>query len=1086
MPVPSHVSVATLQSVLQTVCSTGEPAIIAPSSFLGELDTVVDEVKRHGMKLASIPHGGITILPPVPISGTELFDFCAEYCKAQTHEERLAVRHKINNHNFLMQDPLLRMPCRQLYNPADYVLRIVHLCSELVSASEEEYHGAYGVAPLLHINPVQDVCGKLRSMFQSGSLYVKPWILEEEEERREMDESNRGVLLNSDSFGNGRGGSSISNSERSVDENDVADEDLTGEEVVDNATDAVVEYLSEKDFDVVTESGIFYDESGERVHAIYLRGGIKKELCQRAAIVIEEAATTKNLRKAVNGGKTNPETGIVGYYDYLNNPTQRKCRETEFTRKNWSSVVDSCEPFLVALNKLYSECAPTHYKLQRIAIPRHYQLFNTVFSTMTVNRNFRTAVHTDRGDFRSGLAALCVIDGVFEGCHLAIKKLGKAFRLETGDVLFFDTSLEHGNTEVHNFDYCWKRVSVVCYLRNGLMSQICEMERRRWLQKQMLKQRLLDRSRQSVINLNATDPNLPPIYLPGRLLEVLSPAQQAALGFVVDRISKGNGCVIALTMGLGKTLLSLALCYSHMYDQNPRDVLILAPKIVLTHWAGEKQKWEKYGLVFSHFVVSDGTDSVSFEIALKRYKQQLNGELPRASHVFVINPEYIRTVLKKLTGFRPSLIIVDEGHRVSSKGSKLKDWLEGLRCTARVILSGTPVQNSAEELYRLIGWINNDVHSVLPPRVFTDLAGTINRYINGDDSALAAAVSAQRYIQEWMCSYVFSVMKTDLPPLNDYIIICGFSSIQRKMLEDHFGMEGIDGLTSIKASEHRPYHLSTHPLCFLGFISGVYKSLNGNHKLTPEAEEELESQEYASQLYSLTEDDIGLIDECLSLVSSGFLTEFVGLSGKMTVLISILHSIREKKEKAIIFSQYVGSQDFISRTLTSFDIVSSTIRGRDCHERRRRTIEKFREDEKITCLLLSTQIGAYGLDFTAANHVILWDSWWNPQVESQAIARAYRRNQTRAVIVYRLASEFEDTIVLKTQIRKLALFRCIMNEEASRAVPPEELLDCVDTEEDEGRRFLWRSLKNSYLEGGAPAISKVFRHGDTVRSESWS
>ncbi|RNC31464.1 putative SNF2 DNA repair protein, partial [Trypanosoma cruzi] len=156
MPVPSHVSVATLQSVLQTVCSTGEPAIIAPSSFLGELDTVVDEVKRHGMKLASIPHGGITILPPVPISGTELFDFCAEYCKAQTHEERLAVRHKINNHNFLMQDPLLRMPCRQLYNPADYVLRIVHLCSELVSASEEEYHGAYGVAPLLHINPVQD------------------------------------------------------------------------------------------------------------------------------------------------------------------------------------------------------------------------------------------------------------------------------------------------------------------------------------------------------------------------------------------------------------------------------------------------------------------------------------------------------------------------------------------------------------------------------------------------------------------------------------------------------------------------------------------------------------------------------------------------------------------------------------------------------------------------------------------------------------------------------------------------------------------------------------------------------------------
>ncbi|RNF26958.1 putative j-binding protein [Trypanosoma conorhini] len=1092
MSVLPHVNTATLQSVLQTVCSTGEPAIIAPSSFLGELDTVVDEVKKHGMKLASIPHGGITILPPVPVSAAELFDFCAEYCRAQTHDERLAVRQRINNHNFSMQDPLFRTPCRQLYNPADYVLRIVHLCAELVSASEEEYQRAYAVAPVLHINPVQGICHKLRSMFQSGSLYVQPWVThekEKEEEVQDIAEPKRDVPSMPEISETGRGdsGVSISDTELSVEESNAVDEDLTGQEVVDNAADTVAEYLSETDFGVVTESGVFYDESGERVLAIYIRGGVKKDICQRASSALEAAATTRNLRKAINGGKVNPETGIVGYYDYLNNPTQRKCRETEFTRKNWSTIADPCEAFLVAMDKLYSECAPTHYKLQRIAIPPHYQLFNTVFSTMTVNRNFRTAVHTDKGDFRSGLAALSVIDGVFDGCHLAIKALGKAFRLEVGDVLFFDTSLEHGNTEVHNFDYCWKRVSVVCYLRNGLMSQTCVMERRQWLQRQMSKQHLLDKSRQSVVNLNVVDPSLPPIYVPGKLVGVLSSVQQAALGFVVDRLSKGNGCIIALTMGLGKTLLSLALCYSHLCDPNPRDVLILAPKLVLTHWLGEKQKWEKYGLNFPEFVVSDGTDSASFELSLKRYEQQLSGEVPRTSHVFVINPEYVRSVLKKLPGFRPSLMIVDEGHRVSAKGSKLKDWLEGMRCPSRVILSGTPVQNNAEELYRLIGWINSDVHSVLPPRVFSELAATINRYIEGDDSVFAAAVSAQRYIQEWMSTYVFSVMKTDLPPLHDYIITCAFSSVQQRMLEDHLGTEAADGMVSIKASEHRPYHLSTHPLCFLGFISGVYKSLSGTHKLAPEAaEEEGESQEDASQTYSLTEDDNKLIDECLSMVISGRLAEFVGLSGKMTVLILILQSIMEMKEKAIIFSQYVGSQDFISRVLTSFDIISSTIRGRDCHERRRRTIEKFREDENITCLLLSTQIGAYGLDFTAANHVILWDSWWNPQVESQAVARAYRRNQTKPVVVYRLASVYEDTIVLKTQIRKMALFKFLMSYQAARAVPPEELLDCVDTEEDEQRRFLWLSLKASHIEGGAPAVSKVFRYGDTLRNESWS
>ncbi|KEG12757.1 putative SNF2 DNA repair protein [Trypanosoma grayi] len=1095
MPVHAHVDAQTLQAVLQTVWVTGEPAIIAPSAFLGELDAIVDEVKKYGMKLASVPNGGITILPPLPVSASELFDFCADYCKARTREERLIVRHRINTHNFLMRDSVVRMPCRLLYNPADYILRIVHICGELVTASEEEYHKAYVIVPLLHISPVQDVCERLRRMFQSGSLqHTQPWVVEEElgDGSPERSTSNNPFSPDAIESGNSEpstdGNGNDGNDGRHDDEEEGAmDVDLTGQETVDNTSGPVGEFLLEKDFEVVTESGIFYDESGERVQAIFVRGGIKKEICKRAAVALEAAATTKNLRKATNGGKTNPETGIVGYYDYLNNPTQRKCRETEFTRKNWSIIADPCENFLVALNRLYSECAPTHYKLQRIAIPQHYQLFNTVFSTVTVNRNFRTAVHTDSGDFRSGLAALCVIDGIFDGCHLAIKKLGKAFRIETGDVLFFDTSLEHGNTEVHNFDYCWKRVSVVCYMRTGLASQQCEMERRRRINRDLAKQLLLEKSRQSVVNLNKTDPKLPPLYVPWKLVSVLSPIQQSALGFIVDRLSKGNGCVLALTMGLGKTLVSLALCFSYLCQSSPSDILILAPKTVLTHWISEKQKWEQYGLVIPEFLVSDGTDSASFEVALKRYEQQMSGEVPRTSHVFVINPEYVKTFLRKLTGFRPSLMIVDEGHRVSSKGNKLKDILDGTKCSARVILSGTPVQNNAEELYRLIGWINSDVHSVLPPRVFTELAGSINRYINGDNSAFSAAVSAQRYIQDWMSSYVFSVMKADLPPLFDYIIICGLSSVQQKMFEDHLNINETVGFTVLKASEHRPYHLSTHPLCFLGFISGLYKSLTGTHRSAAEIVEEDEEKENedATQSYTLSDDDTALMDDCLSLVNSGHLVEFVGLSGKLTVLISILHAIREKKEKAIIFSQYVGSQDFISRTLTSFDIVSSTIRGRDCHDRRRRTIEKFREDETITCLVLSTQIGAYGLDFTAANHVVMWDSWWNPQVETQAIARAYRRNQTKPVVVYRLASAFEDTVILNTQVRKLALFKCIMNEQTSRAVPPEELFDCVDSEEDDERRLLWLSLKASRLEGGAPAVSKIIRYDDTVRSESW-
>ncbi|KAG8340802.1 Oxygenase domain [Trypanosoma vivax] len=1068
----TRVSVETLREVLRTVLITGDPTIISPSAFWGELDTVVGEVKRHGMSLAAVPRDSITVMPPIPLSDFDLYKFCARYCAATTSEQRLEVRNQIRNHSYSIRTSELALPHQQLYHPSDYALRIVKFCARLILSSEEEYQRACVVAPLLHINPVQSICAELRSLRKAGLLTTS-------------DPSHRVALTDtpdvvSSALDQITEGPVTYADELQLDQEHETDMDFTGHEVVDSVEGPVAEYLSEKDFELVNETCTVYDESGERLLAAFVRGGIEKKICRQAAAAVEDAATTQNMRKATNGGKVNPETGIVGFYDYLNNPTQHKCRETEFTRKNWRAIAQPCEAFLTSLDKLYDKYAPVHYKQQRIAIPPAYMLFDTVFSTLTVNRNFRTAVHRDSGDFRSGLAALCVVDGEFDGCHLAIKELGKAFQLSVGDVLFFDSALEHGNTEVHNPEGQWKRISVVCYLRCGLLSHACEVEDRRRLSKSLGLQKLLRSGKDSVVNLN--DSNHPPLYVPCGMVEVLSMVQQAALRFIVNRLGRGSGCVVALTMGLGKTLVSLATCFSHLHGSDPRDILIVTPKIVLQHWIAEREKWKGYGLVLPEFIVPNQAGCTQNEYILKSCGQRSCGKASRTGNIFLVNPEYIRTFIKKFNRFRPSLMIIDEGHCVSSKGNKLRSALESMQCPSRVILSGTPVQNNADELYRLVGWVDKDVHAVLPPRSFSELSGAINRYINGDDSYLGAAVSAQRYIQEWMSPYVFSVMGTDLPPLHDYLIVCSYSNVQHKMFEDHFP-KSADGLSSLKASEHRPYHLSTHPLCFLGFISGLYKSFNGSHKGTSEFK--LEEKEGESRSYALNEDEYELIDYCLQLVSRGCLNEFVNLSGKLTALISIMQAVCNKGEKALIFSQYVGSQDFISKTLTAFNIPSALLRGRDCNSRRQTTMKAFRDDENIVCLVLSTPIGAYGLDFTAANHIILWDSWWNPQVEAQAIARAYRRNQSKSVVAYRLASEYEDTIVLKTQARKRALFQCLMSEQTTQAVPQRDLTDYVNREEDSDRKKIWLSLKSSTLEGGTPAVSRIIRYSDTLRTETW-
>ncbi|EPY34186.1 DNA repair and recombination protein RAD54B [Strigomonas culicis] len=843
-------------------------------------------------------------------------------------------------------------------------------------------------------------------------------------------------------------------------------EDLTGMEEVDATKHPVTEYLDEDNFELINDSGPHFVFEGDemRLVAVFIKNGVNTAVCRKAAAVLEPAATKENLRMKTNGGIP-PNTGIVGYYDYLTNPTQHKCRETEFMRKNWHDINDGCGALLHALDFVYRQYAPIHYNMQKIAIPSNFQLLDTVFSTITVNRNFRTAVHTDKGDFKSGFAVLSVINGTYDGCHLAIKKLRKSFKMGVGDVLLFDASLEHGNTQVHNPDFCWNRTSVVCYLRNGLCSAVCEMEQRKHLNYALIRKLNSAPTSDTVVNLNGADDSLPPLFVPTVLARKLAPVQLSALNFINDRAYKNSGCVVAMAMGLGKTLVALCTCFSHLYTHPSQDVLILTPKPIIPHWIAECEKWKQYGLNFSHFVASDGLDSLNFEKALYQYDQQMTGHATKAGHVFVLNPEYVGSFVRRFNQFDPKLLIVDEGHRVASKYSKLNQFLENMKCSIRVVLTGTPIQNDFSELYRLVSWVNKSVAHVLPNRHFLALANHIDKYINGEDTELSNAVGALSYIQEWMKGFVFREVENDLPPLRDYLVVCNTSETQKQIVND---ITGGKGFYVVSATDFRPYHLSTHPLCYYAFISGKYQSSwrksDGKH-----------AREEEGTIHSLGNEGIELAETCSKAVCASDIDFFVSLSGKMAVLTEIMRRIVTLKEKVIIFSQYVGTQDFIYRVLTALQIPAYTVRGQDSLEKRRYAISLFHHEESLTALVLSTKIAAYGLDFTVANHVVLFDSWWNPQVDAQAIARAYRRNQTKPVTVYRLASHMEDQHIIRVQMRKIALFRCIMYEEAAKV---SEMSDCSSTDSNSE---LWQSLKDKPLEGNQTALISVFRYEEAVK-----
>lgn len=175
------------------------------------------------------------------------------------------------------------------------------------------------------------------------------------------------------------------------------------------------------------------------------------------------------------------------------------CRLTHFTRTNYEKYNNGL-PFIQKINSLFNELIPDHYKqqLDRALLKPRYRINDTCFSTVTINRNFRTAIHKDAGDYKNGFGNLTVIEeGYYHGGYTVFPQFGIAVDLRTTDFLAMDVHQWHGNTELYETEedilknagivssfkdnpkvgtagLCKKytRLSFVCYLREKIIQ--CE------------------------------------------------------------------------------------------------------------------------------------------------------------------------------------------------------------------------------------------------------------------------------------------------------------------------------------------------------------------------------------------------------------------------------------------------------------------------------------------------------------------------------------------------------------------------------------------------------------------------------------
>lgn len=159
-------------------------------------------------------------------------------------------------------------------------------------------------------------------------------------------------------------------------------------------------------------------------------------------------------------------SGNVGFMDP--SAMVHYCRKTAFAKKYFDKFKEGI-PFVEYIDKLYEELCPVHYKRQKNIADgtnRNYVIANTAFTTVTVNRNFATAVHKDSGDFPEGFGNLIVYrEGHYEGSYFCLPEYAVAIDLQNTDILFVDVHRWHGNTPYRNMSEDYMRIAFVLYYR---------------------------------------------------------------------------------------------------------------------------------------------------------------------------------------------------------------------------------------------------------------------------------------------------------------------------------------------------------------------------------------------------------------------------------------------------------------------------------------------------------------------------------------------------------------------------------------------------------------------------------------------
>ncbi|MBK8477379.1 MAG: hypothetical protein IPL39_14090 [Opitutaceae bacterium] len=494
----------------------------------------------------------------------------------------------------------------------------------------------------------------------------------------------------------------------------------------------------------------------------------------------------------------------------------------------------------------------------------------------------------------------------------------------------------------------------------------------------------------------------PPV--PAGLRAELRPYQREGFHFLAHLAANGLGGVLADDMGLGKTVQALAWLL-HLAERGtaadagaarPLRALVVCPKSVVPNWMNETKRF------------APALSVASLEGAAG----------PAAANLVVVNYAQLRLAAATLGAETWDAVILDEGQNIKNPQSQTAQVARDLRTTHRIVLTGTPIENRALDLWSLFAF-------AMPGLLGTQ--ASFKRTFNDKLDPAGARARLARRVKHFLLRRTKGQVAADLPSRSEEDLLVELDGPQRQLYDAELKRTRalLLGVTTARDFDQQRFNilqslLRLRQICcdprLVGYEEG--KTRNAAKKNSAAAKEPPPASAPAEPPNAPAPVNPEACD-------TG--------SAKLDALLDTIEPLIEEGHRVLVFSQFVTMLGLIAAELKARSIGYLLLTGQT--ENRQALVDRFQSAEGESVFLLSLKAAGSGLNLTAASYVVLFDPWWNPAVEAQAIDRTHRIGQKEQVIAYRVIAR--DTIEEKIRLLQRAkadLARSIVQEESLSTV----------------------------------------------------